>query len=158
MNTYSNINMQHHNLNDVSTFSKTTSLTCFFFTDNELWNNRSRANCTAIVFFFFSCGNSRGEIFHFGNEKVIKPWPKDHNTEVWVLTVTERLGKPLYLRHLAKYSPLLSELYKKWLPFSPLLPTTYNFKLIYTEEKNTTEETGNTPLCHREGKFAFLFI
>lgn len=77
---------------------------------------------------------SRGKIFH-SNEKVIRPWPNDHNSELWVLTVTEPLGKPLHLRHLAKYSPLLSTLYKKWLLFSPLLPTAYDFKLIYTEEK-----------------------
>lgn len=29
---------------------------------------------------------------------------------------------------------------------------------LHRRKENTTEETGNTPLCHREGKFAFLFM
>lgn len=56
-------------------------------------------------------------------------------------------------------SPLLAALYKKPLPFSlSLLPTTHKVELVYTEEKNTTEETGNELWCHRGGKFTFLFI
>lgn len=81
---------------------------------------------------------------------------KDHSNEPWGLTVTEPLGKPLHLRHLAKYSPLLSALYKKWLLFSPRLPTAYDFKLIYTIKKkyywrnrkyDTLIERENLPSC-----------
>lgn len=113
-----------------------------------------------VFFCLFGVGIAGEKFFHF-NIKVIAPWPRDHNTELWGLTVTEPLGKPLHLRHLAKYSPLaISALQEVTAFLSPLLPTTHDFELIYTEErkKNTTEETGNTPLCHREGKFAFLFI
>lgn len=90
---------------------------------SSVWGDKSRANRT----FFFSLSlfgvGIVGEKFFHSNIKVIAPWPRDHNTELWGLTVTEPLGKPLHLRHLAKYSPLaisaLQEVTAFFLPCCP---------------------------------------
>lgn len=117
----------------------------------------SRSSSASLLCFFF-LREGRGETFHY-NEKVITPRPKDHNTELSVLTVREPLGKPRHMRHLAKYSPLLLALYKKWLfslPYCPRCRISSSF--TRKKRKKNTEETGNKQLCRREGKFIFLFM
>lgn len=88
----------------------------------------SGANYASVLnTYFFVCVGKGGEKSStLVKKRSFNRGQKIFNAELWVLTVTEPLGKPRYLRHLAKYSPLISALYKKWQPLSPLLPTTYN--------------------------------
>lgn len=87
--------------------------------------------------------------------KVITPLPKGHNTELFVLTVTEPLGKPLHLRHLRPTA--ISTLQEVTAFFSPPAHS-IQFHLIYTAEKEILLRKQEMSQCVTEGKFTFLFI
>lgn len=90
----------------MTAFSKKLVCCLLPITDSEITYVEQTIRHTS---FFLSlslwCGKAGGEIFH-GSVKVITLLPKDHNIQLLVLTVTEPLGKPQHMRHLAKYSPL----------------------------------------------------
>lgn len=82
-----------------------------------------------------------------------------HDLKLQARNVTQRLGKPLsILASLSQIQPTtICALQEVPASFLPSCPRQTALELVYTEE-NTTEETGNEPRCHSEGKFTFLFI
>lgn len=99
----------------------------------------------------------RGEPSTWWIKKVITPWPKDYNAELWVYCHRTFGQTPCTCVTSLNTAHCYQRFTRSDGVFPPLLPTVYNLhRRRHTQ--NTTEETGNKPRCHREGKVTFLFI